>query len=198
MNKQADIEQPNEPWIRTMRGGVLYPLNPTADQIFLDDIAAALSKICRYNGRLKGELFYSVAEHCVLLADYVIDRHPGEYMAAMQVLLHDAAEAYIGDLIRPIKGIMPEFSAIEDRLLGVIYEKYGVEYPMPDLLHRYDTRILRDEERLALNAGEVDFSYLNVEPLGIEIEFMAPAAARLAFLDMFKLLADAGGFHEII
>lgn len=91
------------------------------EDICLLDIAHALSNICRYNGHVFS--FYSVAEHCVLLSR--AEDMPGTSSAR---LLHDASEAYLGDVIRPLKALLPNYRRLEDRVHDIIAEKYGVNF----------------------------------------------------------------------
>ena len=102
-------------------GKTMDVTTPQAEDINITDIAHSLSMICRANGHFKS--FYSVAQHCINCASEAYARG---YSKAVQLacLLHDAAEAYVCDLPRPIKDGMKGFCAIEDRLLDLIYRKY--------------------------------------------------------------------------
>ncbi|MDI1288693.1 MAG: hypothetical protein PSX37_01920 [bacterium] len=93
-------------WMNTFTGQKFYPLDPRADEVHAPDIAKALSQICRYGGHTSQH--YSVAEHCVLMSLAVAPEH------ALFALLHDATEAYVGDMVRPLKQALPEYRAIED------------------------------------------------------------------------------------
>lgn len=89
----------------------------------IEHIAHALANLCRWTGHLRQ--FYSVAEHCVLVSYIVPHEH------ALQGLLHDAAEAYLGDLSSPLKAIVGgRYRELETRLSTVIMEKYGLTWPM--------------------------------------------------------------------
>ena len=100
--------------ILTYTGKVIDPLNVNPDDICIEDIAHGLSLLCRYNGQC--DIFYSVAEHCITMATY-----PGfRKWNPLTMLLHDAAEAYIGDIIRPVKLLLPEFKRIENDFLSAI------------------------------------------------------------------------------
>src|SRR5438128_12538670 len=81
-------------WMQTYTGRAFYPLDPRLDDICIEDIAHALSMLCRYGGQCQE--FYSVAEHSVLMSYAVNPQH------ALWALLHDATESYMGDLIRPL------------------------------------------------------------------------------------------------
>ena len=94
----------------------LYKLKP--EDIQVKDIATALSKICRYAGRIPE--FYSVAQHSVIVSKKVSPQ------LAFAALLHDAAEAYIGDVISPIKHDLPRFQQLEKRVFNVILERFNL------------------------------------------------------------------------
>ena len=93
-------------------------LEPNVDDIQIEDIAASLSKLCRFTGHCAR--FYSVAEH-----SYYASQLVGK-QAALQALLHDAAEAYVGDISSPLKRNLPEYRAIEEPIKHAIYEAFGV------------------------------------------------------------------------
>lgn len=82
-------------WMQTYTGRKFWPLNPRAEEVYIEDIAHSLALSCRFNGHCK--VFYSIAQHSVLVSQIV---KPTQQLIA---LLHDSAEAYLGDIIRPIK-----------------------------------------------------------------------------------------------
>ena len=100
----------------TYTGRQFFPLTPRQEDIDIEDIAHSLSRLCRFNGHCKS--FYSVAEHSYRIS-YIV---PPEF--ALWGLLHDAGEAYLSDLPRPIKHQIPEFIEIEERLLKDITKVY--------------------------------------------------------------------------
>lgn len=98
--------------------------NPRVELITLRDIAHALAMQCRFNGQCRE--FYSVAQHSVLVADLVADFVGGDGKMQLAALLHDAAEAYLGDAITPLKAIAPEYRKLEDKWLVAIYNRFGI------------------------------------------------------------------------
>ncbi len=128
-------------WIQTHSGGRFYPLTPRASDVNLDDIAHALSNICRFNGQCS--TFYSVAQHSVLVSTIVCNR------AAIWGLLHDAAEAYICDLPRPMKRApgMKAYNVAETNVLNVIAEALALPKEMPESVKRADIYALATEAR---------------------------------------------------
>lgn len=128
------------PWTSTYSGGRFYPLDPSIEDIELIDIAAALSKLCRFNGHC--ERFYSVAEHSVRLSRMF--RDPAK---ARWGLMHDAAEAYIGDIVRPLKRSLKGISHIEDRILLCVAHKFNLPPTIYDAVHEADERMCSTEKR---------------------------------------------------
>ena len=112
--------------MRTISGKCVDPLNFTADDLDIRDIAHALARQCRYNGHSFGHL--SVARHSLWVSERLGDLYEGDKELRLAGLLHDAAEAYTGDLIRPLKH-RPELAAfleVEASIEQVIAEAYDV------------------------------------------------------------------------
>lgn len=133
--------------IITRSGRYFDFIDPQPDQITIDDIAWGLSNICRFNGQCLE--FYSVAQHSVLVMDIV----PKEHQKA--ALLHDAAEAYVGDMVGPLKQLVPEYKAIEKRIEAAIFAKFGITTPLDACIKHADLRMLRTEQR-DLTSGRKD------------------------------------------
>lgn len=167
-------------WIQTFTGKRFDPLAPNPADLDVVDIAHALSLLCRFNGHCR--VFYSVAEHCLRVARIL----PAEL--ALWGLLHDAAEAYLSDVPRPIKAELPAFGQIEDRLLERIARHFGLIWPMPEAVAQADTRLLATEARDLMSEPPEPWA-LGVEPLPGLIEPLGPAAAEEAFLERFQALA---------
>ena len=108
-----------EPHIETRKGNKVDVRNPQPEQFDIEDIAYALSNTCRFNGHCSG--FYSVAEHSVVVAQ----RLPPNLRLAG--LLHDATEAYLGDIPSPIKQFLPDYKAIEDRFEEAVIRAFDLE-----------------------------------------------------------------------
>lgn len=155
---------------------------PEKGSINIRDIAHALSNICRYGGHCE---FYSVAEHCVLLSRYAQQLHsPGRL--PLLLLLHDAAEAYLGDTVAPDK--TKEFEQREADFITVIYDALGV--PVPEVSEAsvaldLDVRI-RHDECLAIRAPEQNAHMTAAfAPLGIRIFKWRPYRAEEEFLNQY-------------
>lgn len=110
-------------YLKTYMGKKVDPMEVSAEDITLEDIAHALSLMCRGNGQVVH--FYSVGQHCINCAKEANARGWNERLQ-LGCLLHDAAEAYMSDLITPIKVHMPQYYDIEDRFLKAVYEKFNL------------------------------------------------------------------------
>lgn len=108
-------------YITTYTGYHIDPVNPEMDKIFIEDIAHALSMLCRGNGHVK--TFWSVGQHCICCAREAEARGLSNRMI-LACLLHDASECYMSDVPRPFKKQLPEYQLWEDQLLARIYEKF--------------------------------------------------------------------------
>lgn len=169
------------------RSGIPFDLErPQPSMVLIDDIAVALSRQPRFNGHTRD--FYSVAEHCCLVSKIVAQTHPE---LALVGLLHDAAEAYVGDLISPIKRGLPAFRKLEEGVSGVIGAAFGVELEdLPLVVKQADLQALVSEATCYL--GVEDFS--DWEPADLpEPEWalgrpLAPSDAQLRFLQRFEEL----------
>lgn len=127
--------------IETVTGMEFNVVDPSPGMFVFDDIARSLSHICRYNGHVPS--FYSVAEHSVRVAWQLrFWGYPLEVQ--MTGLLHDAAEAYVGDMVRPLKRL-PDIGALhremENRVSVLLHEKFGGVHPHPEEVHRADREI---------------------------------------------------------
>lgn len=162
-------------WMQTFTGRQFWPLDPRSGEVHLVDIAHALSMQCRYAGHCIE--YYSVAEHCVLLAQFV--PKPLKPWA----LMHDASEAYLVDVPRPVKADLTGYRALEEGVMLAVAARFGLEWPMPAALHEFDDRIIGDE-RVNLSTCVADWTTVH-DPLGITLHNWSPAEAKVQFLRMF-------------
>lgn len=165
-------------WIQTYTGKQIFPLDPRPNVYDIIDIAAALSKLTRYSGHCLR--FYSVAEHCVLMArkarDLGLDNRTCRAM-----LLHDASEAYLIDVPRPIKGALGNYVEIEDGLMAAIAPRFGFDWPLPPIVKTFDTNILNDEMSQAMAPPPAPWRH-GGDPLGVALQFWSPDEAFAQFL----------------
>lgn len=165
--------------ILTHSGRWVNLLNPDPDSITLTDIAVGLSKTQRFNGQTLCAS-YTVAQHCVLVAYQC----PGPI--AIHGLLHDAAEAYMGDVLRPIKEHLSTVAGIESGLLTAIYTHFNVPLPTPQecaAIKEIDTRMCNTEGLQLMHNNWRNGSHPQGEPYSFTITPLSPQNARWLFLD---------------
>lgn len=138
--------------ILTHTGRLVDPLHLTEDDVCLEDVAHALALVNRFGGHSKRPL--SVAQHSVFVS----------YLCTtLQALLHDASEAYIGDVCRPLKR-QPDFlfyRAVEEQIQSLIFHKYGCDVVESDELRRADLAMCRWEAEHAMTLPAVGAEHLN-------------------------------------
>lgn len=165
-------------WMQTFTGKAVYPMDLRTTDIDIRDIAHALSMQCRYAGHV--QRFYSVAEHSVHVA-----RHCRQYglEAALHGLLHDATEAYLVDVPRPVKPFLLGYKKAEAQAWAVIAERFDVvDHPS---VHEADNRVLNDERAALMAPCEREWGLAEGRPLGVPIEGWLPARAEREFLALF-------------
>lgn len=183
-------------WMQTSTGGRFVPGSPEMSPIWMTDIANGLALTVRYGGQGRVDRFYSVAEHCWHLSHYA-ERQRKAPDVCMAVLLHDAAEAYLGDVPRPVKSLIgPEYMKMEDRLLGRILREYGALQAYVEehvFIRDIDTRIIRSEKEelfdYRLHWPVDDLEYLE----GVSIICLEPRTAKLLFLERYSELCRKMG-----
>jgi|GEM_PF-1202256 len=143
--------------------GIAFDLrNPEPAMVHLDDIIHSLSLMNRFNG---AALFpYSVAQHSLHVAELL----PPELR--LEGLLHDAAEAYIGDMVSPLKQVMPEYKAVEARISALVAEVFGLAYPEPHLVKQADLAVLAAEREQVLGPSYGPWFKNFPEPAPISIQ----------------------------
>lgn len=169
--------------ILTSTGKWFDILKPDPSLIDVQDIAGALSKLCRFGGHSKQ--FYSVAEHSILAAELMSQRYGNNQVLMRWALLHDASEAYVVDIPRPAKRQLAEYMSIENVIQNAIAERFGLPWPMPQEVHDVDNDMLSLELRAYLPCQpEEQYPPLPLICLGRELPTLpfAPRAAELAFL----------------
>lgn len=171
-------------WMQTYSGARFYPLEPRRTQYRIEDIAHALALVNRYNGHTP--VPYSVAQHSVLVSRRV-EELTNNTQLALWGLMHDASEAYICDVPRPLKKVMPEYRAIEARVMDAILEAFGLPLFEHDAIRRADGELLATEARDLM--GITDKSWgLAHQPLRMKVEPLSWHGAEEAFLGRFHAL----------
>ena len=162
-------------WITTFSGKRFHFLEPTPDEVDIRDIAHHLSLLCRFTGACK--LFYSVAEHSILVAELV----PQELK--LSALLHDAAEAYINDISRPVK-YSHKLDDTEAVIMSVIVDKFGINPTAPEIKEA-DNVVMATEARDLMPNTDCWASLPDPSPT--KIVPITPRMAELGFLLRFRL-----------
>jgi 5'-deoxynucleotidase YfbR-like HD superfamily hydrolase len=122
-------------WQRMLSGRRLDLLDPSPLDVELGDIAHGLARVARWHGQTKGSHIYSVAQHSLLVEAVARARAPLDGKVRLAVLLHDAPEYVIGDMISPFKTVIGDsYKAVEKRLLGAIHLHFGLPAKLPDTL----------------------------------------------------------------
>ena len=171
-------------WMVTFSGKKFYPADPNPEDINIEDIAHALSMICRFGGHVFQ--FYSVAQHSVLVSQI----HPQDRFKA---LMHDATEAFVGECIRPIKVNLSEFNELEAGVWRAICFRFGMTEEIPQSIKDADNRLLMTEKRDLTNSSHLKWipELEEIEPLPGMIFPCPQPTARDMFLNEFENLYEA-------
>jgi uncharacterized protein len=170
----------NGAWIQTVTGKQFWPMDAQPEEVDIEDIAHALSLLCRFNGHCKQ--FYSVAEHSIHVSKVVSNEN------AAWGLLHDAAEAYLSDIPQPVKRELTLFNEFEDRLLEVIAERFGLPKKMPPEVKQVDMVMLATEKVALMGKEPKPWAGLP-DPLDPSmIHAWGPKEAKQEFLKRFHEL----------
>lgn len=162
----------------------LVDLNNLSDEdIRLEDIATSLSRLARYNGH--GRYFYSVAEHSVMLANHA-QFTLEDLDLARCLLMHDATEAYMGDVIYHLKAEVPAFKEYENALEKTILKRFGLtkEYAArAEQIHEFDRRICVDEMYHLFGMIDPALMKMGMQPIDVCPDWMNMDEAYTAFLE---------------
>ena len=143
------------PRIRTASGGYFTFLSPRSSDVHIGDIAASLSRLCRYTGQLPDpDMHYSVAQHSVLVSHITAPEY------ALWGLLHDAAEAYIGDVNSPLKSLLQDYRQVEHRVEQCVWGTFGLRGSLPMAVKKADRLAFEMEYAQFFNDG-----YPHIVPL---------------------------------
>jgi hypothetical protein len=160
------------------KGNFFKPFNQNCKTIDIEVIATSLSRVKRFFGQTK----YSVAQHSVLLARHFLKK--GETELARQALLHEVGEAYMGDLVSPIKRAFPLFKMIEESIIKKVFGCLDIQYPISQEVDKADKRLMVDEA-IQLLPNQEHWLAMN-EPLDITVIPWSEKESYEAFMALAK------------
>ncbi len=167
--------------IKVHAGHYLDLADPSIHDIDLATIAAALSKLCRFGCHCPK--FYSVAEHCVHASRLAAKDQYG-IEAQRAILLHDAAEAYIGDVVKPLKLMLPDYAEVEERMERVVGKRFGVGFEShAGVIKLYDQAMLKAEKQAMWPEDAEEWTgFGGIADVDVTFEFWSPSDAEERFL----------------
>lgn len=197
-----ELKRDRGEWFVTVSGRRVFVCDPRPEDIDLGDIAHALAHVCRFGGHCNP--FYSVAQHSVHVSEILeevdqpaLDIPPAPYSSqylALVGLLHDATEAYVGDVIRPLKLALDRYQEIEARWWLAIATHFRLPWELPPLVKYADLRALATERRdLLIQSPWITQSLMKADERGHPptergLIPLAPADARRDFLHRYRIL----------
>jgi 5'-deoxynucleotidase YfbR-like HD superfamily hydrolase len=171
------------PWIQVHSGKVIDLLRPNISDILITDIAHALSNLCRFGGHSD---FYSVAQHSVIVSRVVSPKN------SMWGLMHDASEAYLGDVPKPLKLYLNgRYKELERIYMSTICLRLELPVLEPEEVKDADLRLLVTERRDLLLEQEMDWGVTQAPLFDIIIP-MTPREAKRAFINRFLEISGEG------
>lgn len=181
--------EPGQIWLHSGKTwNVLHPADRVRSPIHLSDLSHSLARQCRYTGHT--DRHYSVAEHCVRCSEIV------DPDLAWVALLHDAAEAYTGDLSAPLKALLPDFRALERRVERALFRRFGMPWQIPLAVRRADKVLMLTEMRDLCGGYDARRRLPKedrwLEPLPLRIEPWDYEQARFEFEHAYTDLLDRG------
>lgn len=173
------------PTILLNSGSYFDFVDPAGCTFTIDDVAHGLSMTCRFAGQCRD--FYSVAQHSVLLSEIVPEED------AYAGLMHDAAEAFVEDMSRPLKDLVAEYRVVEKRVEAAVFARFGVPCPLPASVKEADIVMLATEQRQLMRNRD-DWNYTRGRATApITITSWSPAEAEARFLDRHAEISARGG-----
>jgi hypothetical protein len=168
------------PYLQTVSGRFVNPFEPDPEQLDIGDIGRALANICRFGGHTRS--FYSVAQHSVIVSE-LVEQRGGDVEDTFAALMHDATEAYLGDMPHPIKHRSPlgaAFKLAEAHLEQVIAQRFKIKPNVPEI-KKLDRALLATERR-AFSTENWHWPELDgVQPLDLELQSWSPDVAAERF-----------------
>lgn len=179
-NSVVAVNVAKGPTITLASGRQFDFLDPHGSDFTIEDVAHGLAHVCRYAGQCRS--FYSVAEHSILVASIVED-------FAYEALLHDAAEAFIGDITRPLKQLLPDYKVIEASVEDAIIQRFDLRPDFRKCVKEADLRVLAAEQMQVMAPGCADWALkAGIDPAPITVQHWLPPYAKAEFLNRFEQL----------
>lgn len=173
-------------WISLLSGGTFNYNRPQDSNVTIDDIASALSNVCRFSGHLPR--FYSVAQHLVNTSK-IVPEH-----LAFDALMHDTAEAFTNDLPTPLKWAFPIFKELETNIEAAMAKKFGFNFPYDPAVKQADTEMLILEKIYVKGDNSVwpNYEGVKVDHLVhlVDLDSWQPRRAKREFLERFEELKN--------
>jgi len=171
-------------WAQIYSGEKFWPLDPKPEEVDINDIAHSLAFQCRFNGHSNS--FYSIAQHSVFVSKIV----PSEQ--ALAGLFHDAAEAYTGDIVSPLKKFLPpEFKEIEKEIEKAVLEHFGIKDINHSEIKKADKIALFTEMRDLMKKPHSKWEDVDsYNPHPDKIVPLSPEEAEKEFLERFEELTQ--------
>jgi hypothetical protein len=180
--ESAHVRRIVGPTILLQSGAYFDLLDAESCDFTIEDVAHGLSNVCRFAGQCRS--FYSVAEHSVYVSRIV------PAADALAGLLHDAAEAFIGDVSKPLKDLLPDYRAVEAKIEAAVLARFGLSLPLPPSIKAADLTMLATEQVALMRNRDRWGTVGGYAPLpGFPISAHPPEAAKRMFLDRFAELA---------
>lgn len=168
------------PDILTRSGQYFSFVEPEQYRLEIEDIAHGLANCCRFAGQC--QTFYSVAQHSVYVSRIVPEEH------ALAGLLHDCAEAFLGDVTRPLKQLLPDYRGIEKRIEKVLFEKLGIAFPLHESVKKADRQLLYAEQRALMPGHDDEWEGVDKTETGTIVTPLWPDEAYDAFMERYREL----------
>lgn len=156
---------------------------PHTSDFTIEDIAHGLSMTCRFAGHCIRH--YSVAQHSVHLSHLI-----GDARYSFEALMHDASEFAVGDMAKPLKVMLPEYSVIEKRVEAAIFERFRIEMPLPSAIKEADYRMLRTEQSQLMNNNDIWTHTQGRDAYNFVIPTWSPEQAKAEFLQRYSELTS--------
>lgn len=175
----------------TYSGQLIDIVNLKTEHIHLVDIAHHLSKVQRFNGATESDIYYSVGEHSINLANYFIKTTPSNTHLIRMALLHDASESYMSDVVSPVKNNLSDYQYIEQKVQALIYRKYMQTH----MISRYENELKIADKRILIDEAEILIPHhlyiyqgeTGLTKLGCHIEYNNhPGTVKNIFLSLCK------------